>query len=200
MKKAFSMLLAAIMCISICVPSFADAQQPNSTDTLIITVKDREEYNALVDYLEEHNERVQQQWQEAMNQPGVSVEVPDDLTLDTFSTNAYVNAEVTRVYLNILIPSFTIVYTAAYTTTVNAYNATVIEEVRDINAHTTTSRNTLEIRDIMSRILDQGRTLAVNYSMVVGIYIEDEGYLSYRDLNEYVEFYYNGEGQVLKGA
>ena len=200
MKKAFSMLLAAIMCISICVPSFADAQQPNSTDTLIITVKDREEYNALVDYLEEHNERVQQQWQEAMNQPGVSVEVPDDQTLDTFSTNAYVNAEVTRVYLNILIPSFTIVYTAAYTTTVNAYNATVIEEVRDINAHTTTSRNTLEIRDIMSRILDQGRTLAVNYSMVVGIYIEDEGYLSYRDLNEYVEFYYNGEGQVLKGA
>lgn len=41
MKKLFAMILAAAMCLSLCVPAFADSTQPHNHDTTSSSVSDK---------------------------------------------------------------------------------------------------------------------------------------------------------------
>lgn len=192
-KRLFCLILSLVMCASLCTPAFAaELPEPMANDAILITVNTQEELDALIAEIEAHNLRAAELWQAALAE---SCAVPRNNVSNQFqpyATQDYVYAHDTYYGVVGLLTLYSITFWATFTTTTNVYGSTVLDKVRDIGAFGTNDNTQVTINDYYYTIIDQGRTIATNYSTTVGVKASDENSYSYYALDFYVEFYATG--------
>lgn len=205
MKRLISFIMAMVITMSICVTS-AFAAEPKQANTyvdengvIIIVANSDEEYNDIINNIEEQNHRVEQLWQAALVESqlpenSTNIVAPKKLTARSYETNS-----ISYIDWVGLLSFASLSFTATYTTTTNGYGATIIDEVRDIHAYGNTSSTTVDVRDYDYALIDGRRTIATNYSCQVGVQKTDTDgstSFSYYTREYYVEFYVSGSANV----
>ena len=158
-----------------------------------------EEYNDIINDIEEQNDRVEQLWQAALQEAQLpennkNIVPPRNLMARSYETNS-----ISYIDWVGLLSFASLSFSATYTTTTNSYGATIIDEVRDIHAYGNTSSTTVDVRDYDYTLIDGRRTIATNYSCQVGVQktnSDGSTSFSYYTREYYVEFYASGGANV----
>lgn len=197
MRKMVSLFLVFILSISLCTPAFAtEIPETEATGAILITVDTQEEYEAVVAEIEEHNQRSAQLWQQALTDSGTPVMETTGLQSEVMPLSSYeVVSEYYTDYVGFFTPAY-ITFSATFTTTTNTYGSTIIDQVRNITAYGRSNGTTVTVNDYLYTIIDSGRTIATNYSCVVGVKVADAENYSYYSREYYVEFYATGGANV----
>ncbi len=197
-RKLLCLFFAIIMCVANCIP--ASAGEMEATEgAILITVETQEEVDAIIAEIEASNRRVSALWEAALAE---SVMPPKTLIASQtqpYTTQNLIQASKEHVsYLGMLKPA-TIIFWATYTVQKNEYGATVIENVREIGVHEKSLTTTLvEKNDIDYTVIDQARTIATKYALMVGVKTKDESDYTYYAKSYYVEFYASGGVNVFE--
>lgn len=205
MKKLISFCMAMLMTMSICMTN-AFAAEPTQANTyadengrIIIVASSDEEYNAIINEIENHNNQVEQLWQAALAESKLPENSRYILNTQNPAARSYKTNSISYVDWVGPLSFASLSFSATYTTTTNAYGSTVIDQVRDINAYGRTSSTTVDVRDYNYALIDSRRTIATNYSCQVGVQKTDSDgnkSFSYYTRAYYVEFYVSGGANV----
>lgn len=205
MKKIISFIMAVVMTMSICATS-AFAAEPKQANTyldengvIIIVADSDEEYNNIINDIEEQNDRVEQLWQAALQESKLPENNKNIVPLRNLMARSYETNSISYIDWVGLLSFASLSFSATYTTTTNSYGATIIDEVRDIHAYGNTSSTTVDVRDYDYTLIDGRRTIATNYSCQVGVQktnSDGSTSFSYYTREYYVEFYASGGANV----
>lgn len=196
MKKIFSLILALSISLSMCTSAFA-AEANISTPPSTLS---QEEYEQAIAQLEAENAQAEALWQQALAESqrpeNVIYNTPDNAealvapygnyrVLGAFDSYYYQPAMSTAEYT----------MTLTYKVDTNNYGSEVFGEIRSIDAYGNTSETEVIVNDYEYTRLDAGRTIAVNYSLRIGVPRWDN-VMCYFTKVVYVEFYISGSSRV----
>lgn len=190
MKKLLSLFLAMILVSAITVvPAsavFAENEKPNDI-AFIIETDSAEEYERVLNQIDASNARANALWQKALAESQLSENQIDFSKLEK-SPGQYKTIRTSKLNIDLLTGIAHIVFAASYIEGTDAYNHALFGEIRYVDAYGYTSETDVIVKDSPYTIIDSGRTLAVNYSLRIGIR-DAEGDFTYKTKNYYVEFY-----------
>lgn len=195
-KICSALILASIIVISL--PSLAYAQiNHNDVEvidgTIIISVNSDEEYNQIVDDINNKNKLSEELWQRALEGSASDQKafyVPETAPMAFKVLSVDHNDWITSFYIA------AITFSATINTSFDANGVERIGQIHLIDAYGRTSRTTVSVQYKAHRLSDAARTLSVNYSCRVGIRNPDSGSISYFSRAYYVEFYASGGAHV----
>lgn len=194
MKKFTSLFLVICIFASLVANAFATGMQG---DAILITVKTQEDYDAVVAEIEAHNSRADQLWQQALAESGASALPSPVWETNGIMPRIYRVASVNyRDWIGAL-ELACVAFSATFNTTTNQYGSEMIGEVYNISAYGYYGSTTVSVNNSQYAIIDSGRTISAQFSCQVGIRHEGESYYTYYTRSYYVEFYVNGNANVL---
>lgn len=194
MKKFTSLFLVICIFASLVVNTFATGMQG---DAILITVKTQEEYDAVVAEIEAHNSRADQLWQQALAESGTSALSSPVWETSGIMPRTYKVASVNYPdWVGFLRTAF-VAFSATFNTTTNQYGSEIIGEVYNISAYGYYGGTTVSVNNSQYSIIDSGRTISTHFSCLVGVKTEEDVNYTYYTKNYYVEFYANGNANVL---
>lgn len=196
-RKLYALVLVLVLSISCPVSAYATELPKDEKGDRGITENIGNVEDSLVNQIKENNMHVERLWQNAlaesitdvyrMGETPLENEIYPVADLKTASTKHY--HWYGLYYVGIL-------FKATFTTYTNSGGSEFVGSVRTISA-TGTSNNTLvSVDDYSYTLIDQGRTIATNFSCTIGTRRSEEDTYHYFSYDYYVEFRVTGEGHV----
>ena len=192
MKKLLSLCLAVLMLIGMMpMTAMATEVEDQSSNTGSID-------SSLVEQAAENKKRVEELWQQALSESVSPVYRMGDTPMENQAIPfASLKSASTPYYHYYGLNFIGILFKATFSTTTDTYEHEIIESVRTIKATGTTDDTLVTVDDYSYTLIDHGRTIATKFCCTIGTRENEEDSYFYFSYDYYVEFYVNGEANVL---
>ena len=199
MKKFLSLAVAIMMalCLFSTTAFAASPEEPkvyfNEDGILMIELDNQEQYEEVLAQIQADNAAVEQLWSAAVAES----QLPENMPSTTIgpSPRLYTVNEISASYLVISPFGFAnIKFSATYDKTTNGAGTDIIGTVYSTDAFGGDGQTSVTMLNSNYTHIDGSRTLAVNYSLKVGLVVD--GNATYTSKAFYVEFYASGDARV----
>jgi hypothetical protein len=209
MKKVSMLCLAMLILVfSFSTPVSAATELPSTNeDEYAIYVNSDEEYEALIEAIDNHNELVEQKWQEALAEANTeksmlimpsSQMMTTEFSTTSFGSLLYYSETADVSYKWFVFPGWD--YFNGYlkligNTTSNSYGTKFFSSFSSVNFYSDSTKNGVDDFSYQKVLIDSSRTYAINFSSNVTIYRSSTNSVRY-PVTGYVEFYASGGSYV----
>ncbi|SFO18377.1 hypothetical protein [Proteiniclasticum ruminis] len=204
----FNIMAILILVFSFSTPvSAATELSSTNEDGYAIYVNSDEEYEALIEAIDNHNELVEQKWQEALaeanKEKSMLIMPSSQMKTTAFSTTTsrsslYYSQTADIRYKWSAFPGWD--YFNGYlkligNTTSNSYGTKFFSSFSSVNLYSSSTKNGVDGFSYQKALIDSSRTYAINFSSNVTIYRTSTNSKRY-PVKGYVEFYASGGSYV----
>lgn len=203
----FNIMAMLILVFSFSTPVSAATELPSTNeDGYAIYVNSDEEYEALIEAIDNHNELVEQKWQEALAEanteksmlimPSSQMVTTEFSTTSTSSLYYSQTADVSYKWQVFIAADYFNGYLKLIgNTTTNSYGTKFFSSFSSVNLYSYSTKNGVDGFSYQKTLIDGSRTYAINFSSNVTIY-RSSTYSKRYPVKGYVEFYASGGSYV----